>query len=148
MTRISSAVKPIELCDKMLLGEHREIKRVPNEIKKKLAEGKRVEDYMKKQPKEFKLGEGHVVFFYDKLKYLHERYKSLLAECIERGFDVTDFNNAFEGLPEHLYNDWTPDQRTREIVVERINMRLSLMKPKDIKYYSEDIKLPYIKLSA
>lgn len=33
MTRISASIKPIELCDKMLMAEHREIIRIPNTIK-------------------------------------------------------------------------------------------------------------------
>ena len=143
MTRISSAIEPIELCDEMLRAEHREIKRIPNAIHKKIREGKKVD--LSKQPKDFKLGTGHVIFFYDKLKYLHERYKALRAECIERGFNMSDFNGCFEGLPSHLYNDWTPTPQTRQIVVQRINERLQGMT--EIKYYSEDIEAQYISLS-
>ena len=43
MTRISSAIEPIELCDEMLRAEHREIKRIPNEIHKKIREGKKID---------------------------------------------------------------------------------------------------------
>lgn len=145
MTRISSTIKPIELCDLMVKAEHREIKRIPNVIKKKLAEGKEVD--LSKQPENFKLGTGHVIFFYDKLAYLHERYKQLLAECRERNFDVTDYNNCFEGLPEHLYNDWTPTKDVRTIVTQRVNERLQGMKAKDIRHYSEIVDVQYMLLS-
>lgn len=138
MTRISSKVKPIELCDKMLIAEHREIKRIPNAIKN----GKAV---IKNIPDQFTLGTGHVKFFYNKLAYLHQRYKALRAECLERGFNISDYNECFEGLPVELYQDWTPDERVRGIVVDRINDRLQTMKA--IKYYSEDINLEYITLS-
>jgi len=80
MTRISSSIKPIELCDKMLIAEHREIIRIPNTIKS----GKAKVD-LSTIPLDFKLGSGHVIFFYNKLKYLHNRYLQLYKECIDRG---------------------------------------------------------------
>ncbi len=39
-------------------------------------------------PDKFKLGTGHVKFFYNKLLYLKNRYTSLYNECIKRGFNV------------------------------------------------------------
>ena len=36
----------------------------------------------------FKLGIGHVKFFYNKLLYLKNRYISLYNECIKRGFNA------------------------------------------------------------
>jgi len=137
MTRISSSIKPIELCDKMLIAEHREIKRIPNAIKN----GKAL---VKDIPNSYRLGTGHVKFFYNKLAYLHERYKELLAECKERGFNVTDYNECFEDLPTELYKNWEEGAEVRKIVVERINERLSTMKA--IKYYSDDIPLQNITL--
>lgn len=139
MTRISASIKPIELCDKMLMAEHREIIRIPNTIKS----GKAKINF-KKTPQSFKLGTGHVVFFYDKLKYLHERYSLLLAECKERGFNVQNYSECFENLPSNLYNDWEETKEVRGIVVQRINERLSTML--NIKYYSESIPLENIKL--
>ena len=59
MTRINSGVKPSELTDKHLLSEAREIKRIPNLIKKGRYS-------MVDQPKTFRLGKGHVKFYYDK----------------------------------------------------------------------------------
>lgn len=139
MTRISASIRPNELCDKMLMAEHREIIRIPNTIKS----GKAKVNLSKISPV-FKLGTGHVTFFYNKLKYLHNRYKLLYLECKDRGFNVQDYNSCFEGLPEHLYKDWSENEEVRKIVVERINERLSTMK--SIKYCSEDITLKDIKL--
>lgn len=117
MTRINVGLKPSELVSKHLIAEHREIKRIPNCIKK----GKYSLDGI---PKEFKLGAGHVKFFYNKLKYLHNRYIELYCECIDRGFNVTDYSNAFDDLPNELYNDYEPTKKDREIIIERINERL------------------------
>ena len=71
MTRINSGVDPKELSDKHLIAEHREIKRIPNKVKSGKYD-------ITDQPKFFKMGTGHVKFFYDKLKYLYDRYCNTL----------------------------------------------------------------------
>jgi deoxyribonuclease (pyrimidine dimer) len=117
MTRINVGVRPSELSKKHLQAEHREIKRIPNCI----AKGRYS---MKDQPKEFTLGTGHVKFFYDKLLYLKNRYEELYAECINKKIDVQYYGNAWDNVPQHLMNDYTPTPRDREIILERINERL------------------------
>lgn len=121
MTRINVGIEPFELIDKHLLAEHREIKRIPNCIHKGRYSLNGI-------PKEFKLGEGHVKFFYNKLAYLHKRYISIHKECLNRGFNVTDFSECFENLPKKLYNDYDEKPNDRIILLERINERLSNMK--------------------
>ena len=66
MTRIN-LVPPTELCDQHLLAEHRELTRIPNAV----AKGK---FSLKGQPEDYKLGEGHVRFFFNKLAFLKQRY--------------------------------------------------------------------------
>lgn len=139
MTRINSGIRPIELCDAHLLAEKREIVRIPNTIKSGKAKVN-----LSKIPKSFGLGKGHVTHYYNKLKYLHNRYLEIHRECIERGFKVQNYNECFLNLPAHLYNDWYNEEEAREEVKERINLRLSTMKR--IKYYSEDIDLKFIQL--
>ena len=139
MTRISSSIEPIELCDKMLIAEHREIIRIPNTIKS----GKAKVD-LSTIPLDFKLGSGHVIFFYNKLKYLHNRYLQLYKECIDRGFNIQDYSNCFLDLPTNLYKDWEETEETRRIVKERINKRLSTMKI--IKYYSKNVSFKDMKI--
>lgn len=122
MTRISATIKPKELCDQMLIAEHREIVRVPNMIKSGKAKFKNI-------PDEFTLGKGHVKFFYNKVYYLYKRYINLRRECIRRGFNVSDFSSAFSLLPDNVMNDWDPDKNiVRPILIERINIRLKSMK--------------------
>lgn len=137
MTRINSGVKPIELADQMLLAEHREIKRIPNTIKSGKAK-------ISTEPLKFTLGKGHVVYFYNKLGYLKDRYLQLHKECIERGFNVTDYSDSFNGIDKKLFGGWD-DSRARKVLVPRINERLATMK--NIKYYSENIELEYITLT-
>lgn len=116
MTRINCGIPPAELHDKHLLAEHREIVRIPNTIKSGKA---KVEDL----PETFRLGTGHVKFFYNKLKYLHCRYCDIYLECINRGFNVQDFSKSFDELPVHLYNNYRPTEYDRKIVRQRIKER-------------------------
>lgn len=113
MTRINTGISAQELPDKLLLAELREIKRIPNVIKSGRYN-------MAGQPKEFTLGTGHVKFFYDKLEYLLERYNNLRWEALYRGFNVSDWTDAWEGVPTELMNNYQETQRDREILIERI----------------------------
>ena len=113
MTRINTGIQPEELPDKLLLAELREIKRIPNVIR----QGKY---NMKGIPEEFTLGQGHVKFFYNKLKYLLDRYNALRQEALQRGFNVSDWSDAWNGVPAQLMNDYVETKRDREILLERI----------------------------
>lgn len=132
MTRFSAGVRAKQLCDIHLRKERIEILRVPNKLKSGKYNPKTV------IPKKFKLGTGHEVFFKDKIKYVFNRYQELTEECIKRGFNVTDYSDAFKDIPDEYYNDWDDNvKEVRDIVVERITERLNGMKEKDLKYYSE-----------
>src|SRR5690606_22400725 len=113
MTRINCGITPAELTREHLISEHREIKRIPNCISK----GKYS---LKGQPSKFKLGTGHVKFFYDKLLYLKNRYEELYAECIRRNFNVTYYGDAWNDVPKELMNDYKPTDNDRSIVRDRI----------------------------
>lgn len=99
MTRIN-VVSPSELCDQHLLAEHRELTRIPNLV----VRGKFNLDG---QPDDYKLGEGHVKFFFDKLGYLFLRYLALYIECRTRGFNVT-FRWPEEAVPPRLWGQYEP----------------------------------------
>lgn len=118
MTRINVGVEPSELTNKHLIAEHREIKRIPNCIKKGRFS-------LKGQPSTFTLGTGHVKFFYDKINYLKHRYVALYEECLKREFNVQNYVDAFDDIPEELMGDYTPTQRDRDIILERIAERLA-----------------------
>jgi hypothetical protein len=118
MTRINVGIPPAELTDKHLLAEHREIKRIPNCI----AKGKYNMDGI---PNRFKLGTGHVKFFYNKLYYLFKRYEELYNECKKRGFNVQCYIDAWKNVPEELMNNYQPTKEDRKIVQERIKEKLN-----------------------
>lgn len=114
MTRINCGVLPQDLSRQHLLAEHREIVRIPNVI----ANGKaKIENI----PSTFRLGKGHVKFFYDKIGYLRRRYEDIHKECLARGFDVQNYISAFNRITDKkLLNDYEPSINDIEIVYERL----------------------------
>ena len=118
MTRINIGVPPIELENKHLMAEHRELKRIPNVVGKGRYNLKNV-------PPQFTLGKGHVSFFYDKLGYLKKRYIALYEECRKREFNVQSYISSWDNVPPSLMNDYTPTERDISIVKERIADRLA-----------------------
>jgi hypothetical protein len=120
MTRINAGIPAKELHDKHLLAEHREIKRIPNQI----SSGRY---NMKGQPTEFCLGTGHVKFFYDKCGYLLKRYIELRTECRRRGFQVQDWEEAWTKVPPEMMGDWTPTETAVLLISKRIEERLQKM---------------------
>lgn len=117
MTRINVGIPPANLHAKHLIAEHREIKRIPNCI----AKGKYNMDNI---PNNFKLGTGHVKFFYDKLLYLKNRYIKLYNECINRGYNVQNYVSAWNNVPPHLMNNYIPTKNDVKLIKNRINQKL------------------------
>ena len=125
MTRINVGIPPAELINQHLIAEHREIKRIPNCI----AKGKYNMDGI---PDKFKLGTGHVKFFYNKLLYLKNRYTSLYNECIKRGFNVQNYIGAWDNVPQELMNDYKVEPNDIIIIKKRIDERRPNKQNKDI----------------
>lgn len=113
MTRINCGIDPRVLTTQHLNAEAREIKRVPNQVKS----GKL---HVNNIPDRFTLNTGHVKFFVNKLAYLKSRYQEIRQEQIRRGFNVQDFTSAWDGVPQELMQDYTPTDRDRAIVMERL----------------------------
>lgn len=103
-----------------LIAEHREIKRIPNALKKY---GKQLN--IKNIPTNFKMGEGHVRFFYNKGKYTFDRYIELYVECRRRGIKATDFSGAWDVYKDRveLFNNYSPTLEDtvviKKILIER-----------------------------
>lgn len=120
MTRINAGIPPRLLSDKHLLAEHREIKRIPNHLKKHGYLGQPNNPNLK-----FTLGKGHMLFFMDKGEYTHDRYCDIWRECGERGFNVTDYSLAwdiYEGCPS-LWNKWEPTAEAIQLIADRLRER-------------------------
>ena len=115
MTRINVGIHPSELPIKMLIAEHREIKRIPNCIKS----GRYSLDGI---PSKFTLGTGHVKFFYNKLAYLRRRYELIYLTCIgaPNHFNVNYYGSAFDGLPDTILGDYVATMDDRALLVQRL----------------------------
>lgn len=118
MTRINVGIHPAELPIKMLIAEHREIKRIPNCIKS----GRYSLDGI---PSKFTLGAGHVKFFYNKLAYLRKRYELIYLTCTSPPyrFNVQYYGASFDGLPDALLGDYEPTMEDRALLVQRLHER-------------------------
>jgi deoxyribonuclease (pyrimidine dimer) len=116
MTRIN-LIPPSELFDQHLVAEYRETFMVVAALRRSLNR-KSPFDPVKEIPKRFTLNSGHVKFFYDKLIYLENRYKSLIQEMLDRGMKP-DPNRTFPPLcefPEWCKQDWQPSVEELEII--------------------------------
>ena len=106
------------------MAEYREIRHIPASLNRSLNSKKFTID---KIPKEFTLNNGHVMFFYDKGRYILERYLLIQAELIMRGYNL-DFNKANFNCKifqeNNWFNDWNPGKEDIKLVCDRINNRI------------------------
>ena len=139
MTRINSAIPVQLLSDEHLLAEHREIKRLPACVKKSKKSGS-----INNIPEKFVLGKGHVLFFLDKQKFIYNRYKEIYSELLWRGFNIEDYSKNWDDLKDtELWNDYVPTTEERELLVERITMRIIESKKVCFYYFRREISKEY-----
>lgn len=124
MTRINVGIPPKELSGRHLIAEHREIKRVPNLVKRYVNEVDGISNLdlniFVKIPNKFTLGKGHVTFFYNKLGYLLNRYREIYQECLNRGYKVQNYESAWAFVPLILMNNYDPTQEDINLIKQRI----------------------------
>lgn len=118
MTRINCV--PVEnLCREHLVAEYREIPRVFALAHK---HGKPHKD----APKQYTLGKGHVIFFYDKLGYISERFNQLIDEMKKRGYTTSfdgDVSLWKSKIPANMWKNWCPTENAIKINQDRIEDR-------------------------
>lgn len=118
MTRINVGVDPKELPDKLLLAEHREIKRLPSNYKKRLEKN----DFSG-IPDTFRLGAGHVNFFLNKGFYTFCRYLQIYIECKKRGFNIQDYSDNWSVYNEEHWGGYIATEIDRQLITQRIKDR-------------------------
>jgi deoxyribonuclease (pyrimidine dimer) len=140
MTRIN-LVPVKDLADQHLFAEWREIKMVPAALRRSL-KTRNKGNILAGIPKRYTLNTGHVTFFFNKMKFLTERYKLLTDELVKREYSLgsgDDFTIFTQDLPgEFNHVDWYPDKKEIAINVERILLRIS-EKPLWYKYLSKPL---------
>lgn len=122
MTRIN-LVNPCHLSDKHLGAEYRELPRLFGLVRKAQHKGLRPGDLP--IPRSYVLGKGHVLFFYNKLKWLQRRQENIIEECLLRGRVVTfpSSLHLLDGIDPEWINDWCPSIQEIRLNVKRINER-------------------------
>jgi deoxyribonuclease (pyrimidine dimer) len=142
MTRLN-LVDPKVLTDQHLFAEWREIKMVPKALARSLA-ARGQEKVLASIPSTYRLGKGHVSFFYNKFRYLEKRYDELTAALLDR--KIHDFNLTSQLDPDRVYmlldskwkNDYEPDWQAFAAINQRIRNRIRA-KPSFYKYYGQPI---------
>lgn len=131
MTRVN-VITPNELVNKHLMGEIHEITRVFGLVRK--AQERKINKYnfkeKIKQPSAYTMGTGHLYFFYDKLKFIIDRYYALCEEAKVRGYKVNPIEkeSLVLGINDWWFNDYQPTEEAKTINRTRINDRLGEMK--------------------
>lgn len=109
MTRIN-LVDPAVLTNQHLLAEWRELPRIFTAVRKLLDKGCTVDQV--NIPPKYKLGTGHVRFFYNKLLYLYGRWQKLTFELQKRDYNLD--NKILSGVTESFLElcDFADDSDT------------------------------------
>ena len=128
MTRIN--VDPVEeLTNKHLMAEYHEITRIFRLVREAQNRGinKYNIDYRLSIPIEYTLGKGHVLFFYNKLRFILNRYKELQFELRSRNYNISpiDDSSLIEGIRMEWLNDYIPTNDALDINRTRIFERLA-----------------------
>jgi len=118
MTRIN-VIPPKDLHYSHLVAEYRELPRLF-----KLAESYWNRDKRQPLPADYRLGKGHVLFFYNKLTFLKQRFELLVKEMITRGYKPAYTDAPMVSCPACAYNDYTPTNEAISINTQRIKERL------------------------
>ena len=132
MTRINSAINPKTLTDQHLIAELRELPRIFTAVEKRIKNNILFNDI----PKRFRLGTGHVKFFYNKTNFLLDRHKQLRNEYNIR------FNKNWQYIPNFDYLQ-QPEYKPNEIDFILLKNRISsrIIESNQIpRYYSKSIE--------
>lgn len=106
MTRINCI--PVELLPNKALGaEYREMLRLRHVTTRRDI------------PNSYRMGTGHVKFFYDKGTYLINRHRQLCDEMTRRGY-TTNYELDLSSWPESAMNSWEPTVDAKLANVARI----------------------------
>ncbi len=138
MTRIN-LVHPSDLADQHLFSEWREIKRIVPAALRSL-KSQSIFEIHEKICSHYTLNIGHVIFFYDKLLFLKNRFNILTDECYQRGFNITPFVFENEDYTQ-VYNrvgqvSWKPTKADIQVNIDRISQRLN-ERPDWYRYYGD-----------
>lgn len=139
MTRIN-LVDPKLLSDQHLFAEWREMPRIATALQQRLVKGPFTQVLS-----DYRLGTGHMVFFYDKMGFLSRRYKKITRELKTRGYTLTEYDsNPFAGFDKQYTKNYTPSPKEVNISKQRLIEKLK-MRPTWYRYRGDVQSLRYFK---
>ena len=115
---------PVETLSRLhLIAEYREITRLPGNLDAWLNRKSKPPSF-DEIPVDYKLGTGHVKFFYNKFQYLEKRFEAIIEEMLCRGYNpnFTD-SSIFKRVDNLYYNDYTPTEEAIALNMARIKER-------------------------
>ena len=123
MTRINTIDVKL-LTDQHLMAEYRELPMVNASLRRSKASKKGLR--INELPKQYTLNKGHVSFFYDKGKWLLDRYTQLINELRARGYDIKPHDRIVDWsvFDAYLWRDWTPRLQDQLVNLDRILIRI------------------------
>ena len=146
MTRIN-LVPAEDLADQHLFAEWREIKMVPAALRRSM-KTRTIDSILAGIPKEYTLNKGHVTFFFDKMRFLYDRYCELTEELDHREYKLTyhDTHFIFDRDIPYVFRTrtWEPNDDDKIINIDRILLRIS-EKPDWYKYHGEKLEPSFYK---
>ncbi len=128
MVRIN-LVNPKYLADQHLIAEYNEILMLFGYVRK------HPHTHFNQIPQSYRLGQGHILFFKNKLRYLEERFEIIKKEMAKRRFSGKK-EISFKGIDKRLIGNWRPSTSDKEIIKSRLRERINL-KPSYYRYYGE-----------
>ena len=134
--RVNVGVDPKTLTDEHLIAEARELIMLPYFYRKCQETGS-----VKNIPEKFTLGQGHILFFVNKVQYVYARYIELLKECEIRNINIESKAYKFFRFPRVIKEqfDWKPDLNDLNLIVSRICDRIQSSPKKEFHYNHQKI---------
>lgn len=119
MTRVN-CIPVSELTARHLVAEYRELPRLYALAAGAYARGETPLDH----PTEYRLGAGHVRFFYSRIGFVIKRHRQLIAEMKRRGYSPSYDVVVAPELPQSWMRNWRPTAQAQAINRARIAERL------------------------
>lgn len=119
MTRIN-VVPPEELSNAHLEVEHYELHRLYVLVRKAIARGE--EPDVTAVPT-YRMGTGHVRFFYPRLGFIKKRETKLIIEMLYRGLPLVRQEEVVTDIPSSWFYDYEPTEEAINVNRERLALR-------------------------
>jgi deoxyribonuclease (pyrimidine dimer) len=108
------------------MAEYREFPMVGASLKRTLSSKAGYNE--NKLPEEYTLNTGHVMFFYNKKRFMKVRYALICHVLTRRGFKINPSNRSchFELFDKVPCIEWKPSKKDKKLICERLLERYRL----------------------